>query len=407
MMHQHLKRDLVAVLAAAGVASATGTTAQAQDAGRPISIRLSGDVEHHSNAARASAAQAALRGLERSDEIFRPAVDISVNKAFGFLTVDVDASAGYDFYARNSQLNRERLSLGGTLSANVSRCRVDLMPSYSRRQTDLGDIAFLSGIGDSSVVNVETVKAIHASARCGGAVGLAPVVSAGYETGDNSNGLREVSDYRATDYGVGISYAQPTFGELTLKGDVRELTYPNRPQFGGREDGFKQKSLNATFARSIGANLRGTVTIGYTWLDPRDPAIASFNGLTWSADLTATFADRLQVNALIVRSTTPTLQTNAAYAVNRDIGLSASFALSDRFSISGDYLNSRRRYEGVLTLLPALSRSESNTYSGSLDYKFNDKLRFGVFGRYIKRTSDEALFDYDDEVVGARVGFQL
>lgn len=407
MMHKDIKSDLVAVIAAALVAGAAGTAAHAQEQTRPITIRLSGEAEHHSNAARATAAQAALRGLKRSDEIYRPSIDIAVNKTFGVVGVVLDASAAYDFYAHNTQLNRERLGLGGTISANLSRCRLDLMPSYSRRQTDLGDIAFLTGVGDNSVVNVETVKAIHGSARCGGAVGLAPVVSAGYETGDNSNGLRKVSDYRATDYGVGIAYSQPTFGDLTLKGDVRELTYPNRPRFGGREDGFKQKTASATFSRAIGANLRGTVMVGYTWLDPRAPNVASFDGLTWSADVTATFADRLQISALVSRSASPTLQSNAAYMVNRDIGLNAKFALTDQFSLSAGYQNSRRRYEGVLATTPALRRADANTYSASLDYQFNDRLRFGIFGRYLKRDSDQALFDYDDEVLGARVGFQL
>jgi hypothetical protein len=100
---------------ATATALAVWAPAQAQE--RPLAITLSADVEHHDNAARASAAQAALRGLERSDTIFRPAIGITLQKTAGLATFDLDANLGYDFYARNTQLNREHLSLAGTISA--------------------------------------------------------------------------------------------------------------------------------------------------------------------------------------------------------------------------------------------------------------------------------------------------
>ena len=130
--------------------------------------------------------------------------------------------------------------------------------------------------------------------------------------------------------------------------------------------------------------------------------------MTWSGNLTATFADRLQVSVTTRRGAFPTLLSDASYAVNRSLAASAEFALTDRISLGGGYTQTKQRFVGdVQGTLTALKRSKADSFSASANYRMNDRLRFSIFGRHQKRKSDLTLFDYKDTAYGAKVSFGI
>ncbi|MGC7532536.1 hypothetical protein ACPWML_26315, partial [Pandoraea pneumonica] len=85
----------------------------------------------------------------------------TVNKALGRNSLTLSGFAGYDFYRRNKQLNRERLGLNADLGLVGGPCFLHLRPGFSRMQSDLGDIIPISaeGVTDRrSVRNVATTQ---------------------------------------------------------------------------------------------------------------------------------------------------------------------------------------------------------------------------------------------------------
>lgn len=405
------QRLITRIAALAGVATlaCAPVSLAAQSTPKPLSIIFSFDGEHHDNVARASAAQAALRGLVPEDEIYRPSVAIDLNKALGPHTVSLSSQIGYTFYARNTRLNRERIQVQGDLALRLASCQLTLSPSYSRAQTDLADLASVPGTGIGTIRNVESVQVYSAGVACGSGIGFAPTARITRTIADNSSQQRQFSNHRAMRYLVGVRYSQPALGIANLTGGIVDISYPNRPLVGGGVDGYLEKQVNLDFQRDIGSNLKGSVQVGYSSIDPRRAGVATFNGFTWGADLTLTLADRLQLSAQISRRPLPTLQSDALYAVVRDLSFDARYQLNSRIRVNAGYTNRQRVFQGA-GLVPGnivIVRSSSNDYSGGISYRFNDRLNFALFAKYQQRDANGTAFDYDDTSFGGRFTYRF
>lgn len=408
-MDQRALLTIVGVAGAAMIALAPAPAA-AQTAAKPLSVILSFDGEHHDNVARASATQAALRGLVPADEIYRPSLAIDLNKALGPHTISLSSQLGYTFYARNTRLNRERIQVQADLALRLSTCQLVLSPSYSRAQTDLADLASVPGQGIGTIRNVESVQAYTGALACGGSVGFAPTARITRTIADNSSLQRQFSNHRSTRYLIGLRYSQPALGVANLSGGIVDIDYPNRPLVGGvGVDGYVEKQVNFDFTRDIGSNLKGTVQLGYSSIDPRRAGVATFNGVTWGADLTLTLADRLQLSAQISRRPLPTLQSDALYAVVRDLSFGATYQLNSRIRLNAGYTNRQRVFQGA-GQVPGnivIVRSASNDYTGGVSYRFNDRLNFALFGKYQQRDANGTAFDYNDTSFGGRFTYRF
>ncbi|MGJ3628667.1 hypothetical protein AB5I41_20335 [Sphingomonas sp. MMS24-JH45] len=133
-----------------------------------VAIDLSLDVRHDSNVVRSSADRAAARGLVRSDQRATPSIDLILARPLGRNRVQIVASAGYDFYRRNSRLNRERLSLIGDGSVIGGPLTIDVTAALARRQSDPADLTPLLIPGIDSIRNTQTTQDYSVRARLGG-----------------------------------------------------------------------------------------------------------------------------------------------------------------------------------------------------------------------------------------------
>ena len=399
--------------AIAAVAIAYPVAAQAQSAafGAPpegIQVQAILDEVHDSNIARS--AGAVLTG-QRSDERVTPTLNITVNKALGQNSLTLSAFAGYDFYRRNKELNRERLGLNGDLGLVGGPCFLHLRPGISRAQSDLGDIIPLSGTGvtnRSSVRNVATTQSYGAELQCGDSNGLRPLITAEHTAGNNSEVLRRIANYRTNTYGAGVAYGEPVYGQATLRFTKQDTSYPDRPAFFGPGN-FSTRRVTFDVQRSIGSVLSGSAGISYVMVRP-DTGVATtdFNGFGWHAELSAVPTPDMHLTAGTSRDISPSLGNDATYQVNRLYTVTADYAFSGRLraSLTGTIRNVR--YYGSQGLFgPPLTDSRNHTISPSLSFLPTDRLTFTLYGGYQDRKTNIALYDYHSYFIGLRTSFTL
>jgi hypothetical protein len=397
----------VSLLAALSIAGTGSAFAQGTRNPNLPQITLSATAQHDSNVVARSPLQAAQQGLVQADQSVRLNANLNLERKIGIFDASLIGNVGYNFYARNTQLNRENIAVQGAVLANLSRCQVSLTTDFRRGQSDLTQVAVFSGIGIPDIRNVETRIRYGAEAGCGGDIGFRPALSVARETGTNSALLRSFSNFKRTDYTASLRYAQPVFGELSLLGTISELENPNRPAIGGRTDGYRSQEIGLRFQREIGANLTGVVQVNFVDLTPRRN-VRAFKGVTYSANLRATFADRLQIAAMLARETAPALQSDAAYSVSNTFSLDATYALSDRLSIgAGGSLDSVRfPGAGVLGGIP-LNNNKRRSARANVTFRANDRLQFSIDARYTTRDADGTFYDSDNSGVGISVSLAL
>ena len=277
---------------------------------RKLDIGVTAGAQYDSNVARATASQAAARGLDGEDVRFTAALDVDIALPFGRQSVFLQGSVGYVTYARNERLNRERIDLSGGVDGTLGRCRSKITAGYARGQSALEDIDF------GLVKNVQERRSIEFQGRCGKGFGLEPLVTARREETRNSNDSRRTSDHDSWDVSAGIGYSQTAFGDLSLYGSYGKTSYPNRLVLVGLDqlsDGYEVYAGGVRYERQIGSQLRGRVTAAYTKLESNLPNVDGFSGLTYGAQLTMQPTHRLQARLLFDRAVQSSNRLDVSY----------------------------------------------------------------------------------------------
>ena len=122
-------------VAAQSVSSAIAPGERIQD------VDVSAETLYDSNVAASQIVGGLRRGIRQSDVIFEPAINFNIARPIGRETVYLQGSAGYDFYARNSILNRENLNIAPGVLAPIGLCQTSVVGNYSRAQSDLSELA--------------------------------------------------------------------------------------------------------------------------------------------------------------------------------------------------------------------------------------------------------------------------
>lgn len=381
---------------------AAPAAAQTAAPARSIVLTTALTTTAESNVARSSPENARLRGLELSDVRATPTVTANVTLPFGRNYLLFTGVVGYDFYARNTRLNRERIELNATGGLNYSQCELVLNGSYARRQSDLGDILIFDQSGALSRIttNTEEIKSIGADASCGAPIGLRPTAGIRQTWADNDTIFRQFSNYRSTTITGGIAYRQPSIGELSLFASQSWTDYSNRPLPNGRDDGTTVRSYGARYERDIGTRLHGLAELSYTKVNPDNPFAGDFGGLTWRGELNATVTDRLQLVGSLGRSVENSNLVASSYYVLKTYSLDASYALTDRVTLTAGAVRRDRRYEGTsLQLGPPLVQEDLTTYRAGVTFRPVSRLSFTLDAAHDERNADFNFFDYDNDRV--------
>lgn len=403
-------RALTFALSLALVASGTASSVHAQDSAEnsfQLGVQLDG--RYDSNVANTNDARAELTRVDGSDYIISPSLFMNVNKEVAGFTLQGNASLGYDFYAENSELDSERLFADLQGETRLGFCSIQPGLGFRRQQQELFDRAFVDDAA-SALDNVQTVQEYRLDLGCGQEIGIRALGGVAYERGDNSNEIRNLSDYESFTYSAGIGYRQPSIGALDIYASQEETEYENRI-VDGVQDTYEVRRYGASFERDIGARLKGRIEGFVIDLDTPGNTGANFNGTGWNFDLSATLGARVTSYVTLGQDVQPVLNNDALYMKARNWGAGVSFALNDRATLNGAYARLERDYV-YSDLLPAdedrpLLDDNLDQFTASVDFRGSGRLGFSVYGGYENRSSNDAFYDYDGYFAGVKLRYLL
>lgn len=380
------------------LASLMATPALAQEA-RKLDIKLTAKALHDDNVARSNEARAALRGVEREDTIYSPALSIDIVTPVGRQALFLNGSAGYDFYQKNDQLNRENINIAGGANTKFGPCASVFSAAYQRHQSDLRDLTL-----NTVAENAETTTSLLADGRCVSPVGLGVIGSVSQSWGDNSAQQRVQSNHESTSGSLGVLYSRPTLGDVSLVGRYSKVEYPDRMiTVGGvnERDGYENYSGVLNYTRRLGARLQGSVSAGYTKVEPKAATTPQFDGTTYGADITYRSGNRLDAAIALSRAAEPSNQINTTYTVTDSYSLTVGYSLGSRIKLGAGGTYRESDYKRASTAaLAAITHEEIKSVFGNV--RVNVGRRLGVVFEATQEERDADIFgaDYTSNRVG-------
>ena len=388
-------RYLVAALL--GVTALTSPAA-AQEA-RELKVDLRAHVEHDSNVARSSKGAAAVRGLAVADTIFTPSVAIDVRAPVGRQTLFLRGSTGYDFYDKNTQLNRARVDVEAGGARQAGPCLATLSSGYTRGLTQVDDPLLIT-----AVENVQETKAVDVALACRRDSGLGFALSASKEWADNSLAAFVQSDSETTLGSAAITYARPALGTLSVFVSRETTEYPNRLI----SSGYDLDSFGATYERRLGARIQGSITAAYTVLDFTELTPSgggTQKGTTYAANLSYRVSSRFRMTANFDRSVSPSVAIGRSYDLMTGYRISGDYDIGSRLNFAAGGARIDRQAGGNFQVSPlSLTDSVTNTIFASLRYKQSERFSITLNAARETRNTNTPQFDYTSNRIGVTAG---
>jgi hypothetical protein len=382
--------------------AACATPAVAQ---RRLDLGVTATALYDSNVARANDEQALARGLVQEDFRFTPAATLDMFiPAVGRHGVFANGFAGYDFYARNTRLNRERIELRSGLNLRFAQCRSDIFGSLSRRQSELGDITL--GPTDNS----ETLRSVTFEGRCERPTGLNPRFSLFYEEGRNSEERRRRSNLDRFRAEAGLGYSNVALGTFGIFGRYQDARFPERPfLIGGMigEDGFEAYTVGVSYERQIGTALRGLVEAGYITVEPDRPDLPQFDGLTARAELLFNPLGRLTGRLEAAREVDSSNRIDVSYFVENRIQGSLEYRISPATIAEAGLAYRDREFEGASQSDLSITQEETKSVFAALTMQLTPKVSLRFEAEHEERTTDNDLFDYQSTQLGVTTALKF
>lgn len=376
---------------------------------RRINVRAAVDASYDSNVFGIGRARnGALGGRSRDDFSVTPSVQLDILLPFGRNSVFARGVLGYDFYASNTQLNRERINLdaGGTFQA-TSSCTVSPNINYGRFRSNTGDVFVVTGDPTAVRRNVGERTTLGAQAACGRASGLSLTAGYRHSTFRNTAPLFQQNDLNQDAVDGSIGFQRPSLGRVAIYGNYAEVEYLNRFDFTGQRDAIKSYGTGIQFERNIGSRASASISAGYSWVEPRSNT-GSFKGTSYSASLSLRPTDRLAVDLLASRNVDFASTTLASYTVSEVYALNGTYRLSRRLVANFGSSHQTRDFR-FSTGLPGLNIPiSSDTFTrayGGLGYDLNRRLRLNALVSQQKRDSKtlseigNSVFNYTNTTV--------
>jgi Putative beta-barrel porin 2 len=357
--------------------------------------------EYQSNVAGGDAAVAALRGLKQEDIVFTPTLLVDAFKPFGRESVFLVGSVGYNFYDRNTILNRESFNLSGGVNGQLSICRATATGGYVRRQNELQDTTLvrIKDTYDQTSVGLE--------GACGRGFGFSPTFSVSQTWSNNSLTALQSSNYKTLGGSGGVSYQAPTLGNLSLFGQYQTTNFTNRLVLFNQnavQDGFDTYGGGVKYARLLGARIQGTVSLSYTSVKPFVGNTSGFNGVTYGADITFRASSRLDFHGSFNRDVQPSNVLDSTYYLETKSLLEGTYHIGSRLDANLGVSEADRTFKGSALLTNFDLRDDTlKTVFGALTYKLR-RFYVALNLRNEARAANVTGLSYTDNRVGLTAG---
>jgi hypothetical protein len=382
-----------AALAQVSSPAPAATSLRGPDTAARSDVSLTVNARYDDNVPRLNDLQPNTRNLARSDVRISPALQLNVARNLGRHQIGLAANLGYDFYARNTLLNREHIDVAPSAYLNLPVCDLALNALASRRLSELGEIAIIGIDPTLGTDNTETRKQFGASLICGDSYGLKPTFEYQRSVGDNSNPQRIIADYRTTRIQPGVGYSSPALGDISIYAFRVDTDLPNQILPTGQRSGYRQTGYGLSYARAIGTRLRFNASVSHVDVTPYTGGGRS--GLNGSLSMTLLASDRLQITAFANRAFTSTLTGNSTYELSEGYGASANYAVNDRLRLHASASVAPRGFFYVITPTQAfIDKQTQYDISAGASYQLNPRLRLNFDTGAQRRDANPDYFDY-------------
>lgn len=374
---------------------------------RDLKLDLSVEEVYDSNIAHTDAATAAARGLHVDDFTTRPLLNIDASQPIGQQILFLQGSAGYDFHAYNSQLNRERFDLEGGIVSPFRSCRATLFGVYKAQQSDLVDIEDLVTTDTDNLF--QTVGGT-VGAECGGKQGIGGQLMLSHLQTTNSAPLEKLADARTDSATGALTYSNVTLGMIGLTAAYSQSDFPDRPAAilptaGSR---FWTVMTGLTAEHGFGSKLKVSGSASYLIIN-RDVAPVGIplrtTGVTYQAIVTYDLSQRIELRADTNHQVTPSNTPGKLYDIVTTSDLYVRYEMGSSFEITlGDALvNSKSNVDTAIPFL-VVTDSDTNDVYGSIKYKLRDRASLLLDLRQEARTTNLPQFNYTDTRVTLTAG---
>lgn len=365
----------------------------------PVSVQFS--ATYYTNASGSSDTIATLRGLNKEDVVYAPSINLNLVEPLGGATVFLAGYVGYDIHQRNTNLDRERISVQGGANARLAICDTTLSGIYARSQSDLTDLVVLATNNTQETITV----ALDATCSTGGR--LTPSFGVAQTWSTNSAIQYLTQEYETTSANAALAYAAGSMGTFSLIGSFARTDYPNRfflLPTGLQTDGYNMYTGGVRYENDIMPNLNLTASVSGTRLETDNNVGASFDGITYDAALNFRASSRVNFHVGLGRQTKPSMYLNSSYSVSENYFAGADYRISARITAAINASQVHSDFSGG-ALLPGLNISDQTVRSimGSLSYTISPTFTASLNGGYTQRDANVVGYSYS----GAQVGLSL
>lgn len=375
---------------------------------RAITIAVSSDLLYDTNVAKGSDAAAVLRRVKKKDVKVAPMSAINLSLPSGAALFTARGSVGYEYYARNERLNRERIDLTGGMMLPLASCVIEPEAAYTRRQNDLLDLSIDPDEPIRSTVNVQTTGRVEATVHCGPAEGIRPGGFVSYGRTKNSAAMRRVQDVEMLGYGSELSFASPTVGIVAAFVRRGDFTYDQRRIAGAAGPAqFQVTAAGLRIDRRLGARLQlvGTVSYADVTLPSAFGRGRELDGLNWTLAATLRLGDRLLVAADSERVIESSPGFIANFVRKSSYGGSVTYAVSPLLHLSASMSHRERAFQ-IAPIQPYLAITGDKTDDATLRLDYvRQRVRFRLDAAYQRRDADRELYDYDAFLVSVGISY--
>jgi hypothetical protein len=377
---------------------------------RTIALSISSELLYDTNVAKGSDAVADLRDVKKQDVRTSTTAAAELVLPVGRATASLEGTIGYDAYARNDRLSRERVDVRGGAVVPLAFCTVDAQAGYGRWQNDLVDLAIDPSAAARSSVNVQTVKQAGATLSCGPAIGIRPYAAAAYQATKNSAAVRRTQDVEQVDLTAGLSYVNPAIGIVSIFARRSDFDYETRRVAGAMLPiGFRIAYGGVRFDRRLGARLQLIGSLSYA--DVSVPAVLrssrDLDGLTWDLAATLRAGDR----ALLSISTARTIEASSGFFANfiRKSSVAGTLAYALAPALVADLTASHwhRTFQvGDVRQDLLITQDVNDEYAVGMEYRRN-RVRLRLNGSYRRRDADPDIYDFDGFLLSFSATYRL
>lgn len=333
-------------------------------------------------------------GQSRSDIRATPSVTIDLAMPVGGQSVFVSGIAGYDFYAQNKSLERERIQVSGGANLNFRTCGSTLTASYERQQSNLADI-----LPGEPTENVQNSTSFDARVSCPGLFFLAPGFTYSRARVVNGDPARRNGNSTTETFGLTLNFSRPALGDLGANLSYADGRFDEAPDaVTGLRNRIRTINAGLNFTRSIGSQLTGFASASLSKVNPELPGVPGYRGLTWSADLTWTPGTRFQINGGFSRQVQLPNLLDVSYSINDTLRGQVNYALGNRIQLSAGATATRRSLRDSAATPGAVLASDDRTFAlnGSGSMALGKRLSLSINAAAERRRSDFDDFDYNN-----------